>query len=500
MSSIINRAARSASLVAAILALAACSGPSFNRQDLDSYVASQPLPTPLDDGTAVYVDFSDGMQFAYASPQAQALLRSVVNKLSGAAGIADFYSLADAQISPLQLSQTEIYNTIVSPASYSHDKAPIEATLKQILQKRQPALLITDFEEYNGNLIQQQNYAKDYFILWLTQGYNIVFYKLDFVEKGKDKHLYFTVFDDGANRLLSRVSQAVAQVDGSGVQQFVLGSPEYTHPMGTAYLSTRQGGNYHDATGEDLVSCVLEDGSDQAYVSYSGSLASASEQKSLRHYSKLDEYYGRKAEYYPLMVSWPEVLENAKALTEEGVPSQDLYLHFLAKLYVNFTEQDGFDIQGIEARVFDMEPVLAAYVAANAPAPQDEEPTPEASPKAPSPADSAAISLPEPAEIYEMFNASLLPAPEVGDGWQEIVVDFDPRFSGAFPAGATLPSDLFKINIVISQASPRLDRIEDFFAWPGNRSLAESVINTLQSPYVNPKGRVLFSYYVKALQ
>lgn len=136
----------------------------------------------------------------------------------------------------------------------------------------------------------------------------------------------------------------------------------------------------------------------------------------------------------------------------------------------------------------------------NAPAPQDEEPTPEASPKAPSPADSAAISLPEPAEIYEMFNASLLPAPEVGDGWQEIVVDFDPRFSGAFPAGATLPSDLFKINIVISQASPRLDRIEDFFAWPGNRSLAESVINTLQSPYVNPKGRVLFSYYVKALQ
>ena len=49
---------------------------------------------------------------------------------------------------------------------------------------------------------------KKYFIDWLAKGYNITFYKWDFTEKEKSKHMFLAVFDDNANRLNSLIQNA----------------------------------------------------------------------------------------------------------------------------------------------------------------------------------------------------------------------------------------------------------------------------------------------------
>ena len=83
-------------------------------------------------------------------------------------------------------------------------------------------------------------------------------------------------------------------------------------------------------------------------------------------------------------------------------------------------------------------------------------------------------------------------------GYQEIIVDLDDAFnSKKLPAGMT-GGDLIRINLQISEATPRIEEARQFFSWEGNNSLASSVINTLQSADVTPVGRVIFSYYIKA--
>ncbi|MDE5875725.1 MAG: hypothetical protein K2H15_08755, partial [Muribaculaceae bacterium] len=181
------------------IVLNSCGGDQFSRTYLDKYVETVDMEVAkskaLKPGTSVYVDFSDGMNHAYTTETSQNALRSVVNAFTGVSGETKFYSLADSKITPLNETQTGIYNAIMSGANYTKTMAPIEETLKTIVNNRQAALLITDFEEYNNGVIQRQNYAKDYFISWLSEGYNIIFYKIDYSEKGAQKHLYFTVFD-----------------------------------------------------------------------------------------------------------------------------------------------------------------------------------------------------------------------------------------------------------------------------------------------------------------
>ena len=59
---------------------------------------------------------------------------------------------------------------MMNSVNYKKQRAPIEKTLERIILNNQPALLMTDFEEYNGGLIQKAAYAKKYFIDWLAKG------------------------------------------------------------------------------------------------------------------------------------------------------------------------------------------------------------------------------------------------------------------------------------------------------------------------------------------
>ena len=81
--------------------------------------------------------------------------------------------------------------------------------------------------------------------------------------------------------------------------------------------------------------------------------------------------------------------------------------------------------------------------------------------------------------------------------YDEITVDFHPRFNGTI-TGIGAPGNLVRANVVISETELETGKINEFFSWGDNNSLAESVKLALQSPACNLTGRVIFSYYFVA--
>lgn len=472
-----------------------CNSNDGYRHNVDKYIELETQAAiddaALNQGISVYVDFSDGMNAAYGSRIAQDALKKLINVFTGASEQADFYSLADGKISPLELKQTEIYNAIMSPANYKKAMAPIEETVKQITDKRQAALLITDFEEYNGGIIQQQNYAKDYFIKWLEDGYNITFYKIDYKEGAKDKHLYFAIFDYAMNALGARVEIAIHEYIGNGIDKFVLASPKASFGLATAYLSASKGATYHNSEGEDIVTAVIEKGDDESYITYT----KADENGDYKNlYTSRKPGYGPLKAYYPLGVPWEGIISNSKSMQEEGIAPEDKFKHLFSNTFVNFSIQDGYTINSVVAKLYNCEATMNAFIEAqNREMSEDEEEG--------KPADTNK-QMPKPHEIMDMMTATLTPVQTAdlpGTGWYEITADFDSRFSGRIPASMKTPEDLLRLDIVIGEAVPRLEVVQEFFAWPGNNSLAESVRNTLQNEKINPKGQPVVTFYIKVL-
>lgn len=455
------------------------SGYQFKRSDLDKYVELTQKNALLEDGASIYVDMSDGMNFAYATPASQVMLQNVINKLAGNSAI-KFYGLADEKITPIDLPHTQLYNYMLNPASYDKQKAPIEKTLQQIIQNQKPALLMTDFEEYKGGVIEKAAYAKEYFIKWLAMGYNIYFYKWDFNENGVAKHMFLAVFDDNANRLNSLVENAVRTTDPN-IPTYVLGSREFAYPIAANYLSLKDGGNYHNGKGEDIVTAVMANGGVEDYISYAKPYATASGDAG--KFAPLNTQVGAMAEYYPVGVKWSDAIMNAKKMQETGIPQEDVYTHLFRNLFVNFAAQTGFAIDDIEIRLFNMQETMNAIGTAIA------------SGDSIKIAEIEGINKPE---INLVLTAGMQEDKSLPVGWKEIFVDFDSKFNGSFMGGYK-STDLLKANIVISKATPKIGEALSFFGWGDNMSLANSVKETLLANTSDPQGRILFTYYIRTL-
>lgn len=441
---------------------------TFHRVDLDRYVQNCKGTDMLTDGASVYVDMSDGMNSAYASAESKTLLQAIINKMAANDAI-KFYGLADLQITPIDMSHTQLYNYMLDAKSYNKQKAPIEQTLGTIVSKRQPALLMTDFEEYNGAVIVKAAFAKKYFIEWISSGYNITFYKWPFVENGKNKFMFLAVFDDNANRMNILVDTAI-KMTGSHIASYVLGGKNFNYPMSTLYVSLKEGGNYHNDEGKDVVTNVLSNGGTEDYVSYTTPVASATGKSG--EFAPLDNLYGTFAEYYPIGVEWTDAIKNAALMKEEGVKPENMYTHLFSKLCINFEAQDGYTIDAIEVRTFDYQPVMRSVAAGDSIVNEDAR------------------------EVSMFLKADLEKTGELPAGWNEIVVDFDSQFKGTFMGGVH-SGNLIRANIVISQCSIDLDKVNEFFSWPDNPSLVNSIKETLAAHSCIPQGRVLYTYYIK---
>lgn len=453
----------------------------FDREILDRYVDATRRDTELsEDGFSVYFDMSDGMNFAYDGDNNRRLLQSIVNKLAANKG-ARYYGLADLAISPIEKSHTELYNYLLNTNNYDKQKAPIGDALQRIVEEKRPAVLLSDFEEYKGNGIEQAAYAKEYFIDWLKAGFYIAFYRWDFIEKGKQKHMFVAVFDDNKSELKNMVEDAI-KTSSTNVDQYVLGGHNFRYPLSFGYRIADHGGNYVDSNGEDLVTGITTGKGNADYHSYAQSVATAG---GAGNYLTLDWVSGESAEFYPLNVSWANAISNAKAYSDEAVPAEDRFSHFLSNLYVNFNAQSGYIVDDIEVRVFDIQQALdtiAIY------------------PDLTGPDLLKAInSVPMP-EMNLVLTASVNPSPESPQlkGYTEIMTDFYDGFNGTFKGDFKM-SDLLRADIVIADAVIDDERAREFFGWEGNESLANSVIQTLHDKWCSPVGQVLFTYYLKSL-
>ena len=464
------------------LVLAIVLKPSHHYRDsLDKYVEVTDIPfSELKEGAGIYLDMSDGMNFAYATPESQNVLKAVINKLAAVKGV-NFYALAEDHITPLDYNHTTLYNYMLNAANYDKQRAPIEKTIDQIVTADQPALLMTDFEEYNGGLIQKAAYAKRGFIDWLSKGNNIIFYKWDFTEKGKDKHMFIAVFDNNANRLNNLVAQAISGVPNSGIAQFVVGSKDFYFPMWAGYDSVNRGGNYHDGDdGIDLVTAIpdADSNNEYAYHSYFSLVADAAGKG---NFHPMQTQEGYPAEFYPLGVSWADAVRNANDMANSTGHAK--YEHLLSKLYVDFDAQSGFDVEKIELRVFDIQNSLDSI---GAHSDYKTEQTKKM------------VDAIMNKELTQFLTASMKEVTTPNNQeYDEITVDFHPRFNGTI-TGIGAPGNLVRANVVISETELETGKINEFFSWGDNNSLAESVKLALQSPACNLTGRVIFSYYFVA--
>lgn len=441
----------------------------FTREDLDKYVEYSQQPNLLGDGAGVYLDMSDGMNSAYSSQDSKLILQSIINKLAAEKSIT-FTGMSNGKLFPIELSHTALYNYVLSPSNYQKQQAPIEETLKTILEKKQPALLLSDFEEYKDGHIQKAAYAKRYFTDWLQEGYNIYFYKYGFTENGKSKFMFITVFDDNANRLNSLVKSAIQTSGTTIIEPYVLAGKEFSFPTSVGYASPLKGGNYHNDKGKDAVTNVQENGGPEDYRRYAEPVASSTGEGA---YAPLQYNFGNFVEYYPIGETWENAIANAKNMQQSTVAP---YTHLLSNLFIDFNAQSGYSIEDIEARCFNMMKTME-MVKESLPADQ--------------------IINHENPEITLFLTADKVPAKEFRAGWEEIRVDFDENFTGKFTNSAS--NNLFRVNITISKVKAKIEEARSYFSWADNPSLAESVINTLTANSSNPTGRVLYTYYLKTL-
>ncbi len=439
---------------------------TFKRSDLDKYIEITNQKNFLDDNFALYFDMSDGVDYAYKQKEYKQILEDVIDKLSEDKN--NFYALANGKIDTLNLKGSKLFNYLTDSRNYNNVAAPIGNTLQEIVKNKRPALLATDFEEYKDEKIQKNAYAKEYFIKWLKMGYNIVFYKWQYKEKSNDKYMFLAVFDDNAGTLNSKIKQVI----GGELESFTLGSRDYAYPTQNKYISFKQGGNYHNHQGKDIVTAVLEGGGADDYICYSKPKATA-EGKGL--FTPLDNLVGTYAEYYPIGVSWQNAIENSKRMQEQGVRKDDRFKNFLSELYINFEDQDGYKIENIEIRVFDMQETMKAIDAKKF-------------------NEIEKINKPE---INEMFVVGMENSEEL-EGYNHVFVNFHKRFDGTFIEDKN-SSNLLRANIVISKATPNTDKAKEFFNLQTDPSLFNSIKNTLEESSSNPEGRIVYTYYLKTL-
>lgn len=453
---------------------------------------------------SAYFDFS-GVYLAYANPQTAQTFTGITQKITGSMSDYDLYSLANEKIERLNgddlHSAANIFAQLHDPKAQGKLYAPIESTLKQIVEYNHSALLVTDFEEYTpGHKVYQQAYATPYFEEWLKRGKDITFFVTNYKEGNADKHLYYTVFDDERHLLLKEIEDAL-NGKPTNYKRFTLSMHNYTvqpREGGTsgAYAGPCIGGTYHDENGEDIVSGSIEKGDDDSY-------------------NRLPLY---RAELYTFDESWENIVGNAKGQQEEEIPLIYRFRHLFQNLYADFSNVDSYHIKSLAVRMSDIgqdfelftnwltamryKPIITVVEGEKQ------------------------IDIPDESSDFYDENGNLLSrynylekGGRIGDiqgvvlfdqqlfeqtskdsnGKDvELAVNLNPQFNGII-AGNEEASGLYRIDIIVDKAEPNLgEQIDELFSWTGNNCLSSAVRNVLQ--HCNPQGTLVYSYFIRMNQ
>jgi hypothetical protein len=462
--------------------------------------ASQPQAgNPPAGDPKVYIDFSNGLIQAYKDDNDNsAMLEKITQKLTGSE--IKWFGMGKGEIYPLDYTTTEIFNKVTDPKSYSTEiMSPIEGAIKEITSANSDALLVTDFEEYTIDGKEQfENFAKGYSINWLSKGNSIDVLITNYNEKTKDgrqvlKHLYFIVFNYGKERkLLSEINYAL-QGRGYKYSTFSLSTDFYI--LSNEYGSEKKGGNYYDSEGNDNL-CVLDA---NQYVN------------GLKRYHK-------NFEFYAFQQPWEAIFKDSKSFMEPGVPAP--FTDFFRKLYLDASRDDVFQLNGLEVKVSDVtddflffaktqeaknhKPILAKDSNGNSVfAETEKDPIAlycyDTDGKLLDAWTYKPIATTPLNEVFELNSVLYNNGYKDSKNKIEIGTKYNSNFDGS---QITNPGGLLRVDIVISDCNPNFNKLSELFSWESttikgktNEALSEAIRNTLDK--VNPKGKVIYSYFIK---
>lgn len=449
---------------------------------------------------SIYYDLSDGMKYAYQNNTLKHYLSDITNRINGSW---DVYGLVTGKVVSIQESGNELYDK-VNNEPYTDIKAPIEESMKDIVRNQRPSLIVSDLEEYqtiNGRTVIQhrQAYAKNYFSQWLRMGGQVYFFVMDYKEpinrknasEMKDKHLFFVAFDNAEGDVRDFVEKAIA-IRSKSYRTFNLSSNTYS--ISTEYAKATQGGNYHDSKGEDIVSAVNED------IKKGDCFINSSE---------------FNWEFYPCYVPWNDILKNAKDMQNPEVAKVDQYKHFLSKLFITFEDEDAFKIEDLDITVTNIQKDFDSYLNymnATQCKPSvnviDGETVVDfsACPDGKDFYDERGNLLSQyeykkynGKKVEDMFVISMNETKEKGK--YEICVDFSDKFTGE--NANVQEGDMLKLEISLGNANKGdIQNLKKNFIWQDvddeNDAIFTSILNTLDDPEINPKGKLVYTYYVRA--
>ncbi len=446
-----------------LLTLTSCPNGPYYPEILQAYQEYHQPKVDFEKGYDAYFDLSDGLLSAYVDDAQKNCLKSIVNKVTGNSNCGNIYTLKNSTIEKTEKRQTELYNYIMDPKSYQMI-APIEKSLMQILSGKKAALLVTDFEEYNNGQIQQQNYAKKYFIEWLNKGNSIVFFIFDYKENGKSKHLYYTVFDTPDHTLLSETEDAL-KGNGANYQVFRLNNNQVV--FSNNYPAVTKGGIYRDSSGDDILCGLVETGENDCYTIY-------------------DTYH---SEFYPFEESWVNMTSNVRDILnpDDLDPDEPPFNHLISGVTADFERLSGYNIKKLDIVITDMQSdfdTFAGYYAFKMDGSNSDDNGHVAKEY-----DYPNIRISN-ARIQDMF----VFGGSVKDGKAELALDFRRYFGGE--VANMPPTDLIRVDVVIAECEPRYGVLSPLFEWTGNTSLIQAVKNTLEDQ--NPIGHVIYTYFLKS--
>ncbi|MBN8547411.1 MAG: hypothetical protein J0L60_14855 [Ignavibacteria bacterium] len=450
------------------------------------------------DNPKVYIDFSDGLVQAYTSnPANKEIIQAITNKLVSTD--AEWFSLGNSKIEKLNYSSNELFNKVTNPSAYKDNMAPIQEALKQIVELKNDALLVTDFEEYTSDGKEQfENYPKKYFIEWLKAGNSITFFYTDFDEKNAKsgintkKHLFFTVFTYGLSTdksLVKKVEDALA--GRNATKKFELGGTPFI-------LKNKYDGN--ESSG-------IANKEFKKWVNY--------------NFNGLKEN-GDRFEVIGINKVWNDDLEEyVKNIIEKenGV--------FLSNLMLNAEDKSYYSLKSLIVNVYDITEnfeKFTKYSKIKQTVPQFT--TDEGKNKV---WDKSSQTNTLITECYEKNSDKIksdwvfTPAKLTDLLWNEIFEldgqifkDHLKNDPGNIELKTKFHKNYKKKNVKKENALLRVDIVYDDiefnstneklkdFEWQSatqkdkvNNSLLEAIRNTLQDPEINPKGKALYTYYIK---
>ena len=458
--------------------------------------------SPKIDSPAIYVDFSNGLLQAFKSSNTnKTMIRNVAEQFGSRNNI--WWGLGKDKYSGMKRlvenSSNDLKAKIDNVSSYDDIYAPIKTCLEKITSSSNDALLITDFEEYrNDNTENVLDFASEYFIDWIKKGNTITFEYNSFHEGNSniadDKNLYFIFFTHGEKTTESLISQFKQSLQNTGVypKTFELNSNPYSVS------------NNYDGTSNTAVA-------NKAFEKWVNA-----NKKGLQNGNLPYEFIGVNKPWDESLGKYvTNIIDN-----ENGI--------FLSRLSLNAADTDCYKLRKVNIKVYDVSDDYENY--ARCQEARKHPPVLTKNQKKDNVWDENSKKDPITKECYIANTIDIKkewlykPAELSSKEWPELF-DYDQSLFAAHlkntPADISLNtvfhSDykmkvikkkdaLLRVDYVIEDVIPNIENPKfSALSWLSvikkengkNESLYSAIKRTLQNPAINPKGKILYSYYIK---